>query len=508
MASAAARQLNESYWLQRQIANEAKSVNYTEAKLRELERHYNKALASIDTEVNTFFKKHADANGKIDPAKASVYVTSNLSRLDQLKRRVQKQLGSVLIKETEVAKRTLSTVYQDSYNKTNYDLQRFRGNYRGVDRLTPTHVNQAISTAWSGRSYSARIWGRHQRLTKAVDEIITQGVTLGHSNERMARELAERMDASFSNAARLVRTESNYVYNQGNKQAYLISGIQKYEFVATLDGRTSDDCQALDGEVFELKDAQVGRNYPPMHVNCRSTTVPYFDDDEEDTGQRIARDAEGEITYVRGDMKYEQWQREFLQSVPSSQPVQADFLRISGAGADHDTVKLITQELELLPASHKSIVSQAVNNVHIVLNGNSGYDRKNKELIVLANPVPGEVIHEVGHAIETNLNLYQNPTFLNIVKDTFSDKTIADIRYDPETFTQPIWLLTSDKLVSDYQGRMYDTAGFYDDNGELNVMAAGEFFSEAYRVYLLEPERLEKIHSTLYQFIKGLLKDE
>lgn len=59
--------------------------------------------------------------------------------------------------------------------------------------------------------------------------------------------------------------------------SYEATGLDGYIFLATLDLGTSDICQFLDGKRFKLKDAQVGKNYPPMHPNCRSTTIPDVD---------------------------------------------------------------------------------------------------------------------------------------------------------------------------------------------------------------------------------------
>ena len=51
---------------------------------------------------------------------------------------------------------------------------------------------------------------------------------------------------------RLVRTEINYYHNQIDLRAYKDMGIEKYRYLAVLDNRTSDICQELDGQVFEV----------------------------------------------------------------------------------------------------------------------------------------------------------------------------------------------------------------------------------------------------------------
>lgn len=82
--------------------------------------------------------------------------------------------------------------------------------------------------------------------------------------------------------------------------------IKKYKYLAELDKHTSEICQELDGQVFLLEEAEVGINYPPMHPNCRSTVIGYFDDD---TSDRFARDFEGKSYYVPSNMSYEKWHK-------------------------------------------------------------------------------------------------------------------------------------------------------------------------------------------------------
>ena len=53
---------------------------------------------------------------------------------------------------------------------------------------------------------------------------------------------------------------------------------------------------------FPLKDAKAGENYPPMHPNCRSTTMA-------DTRplKRVARGANGKNYEVDGNLSYKEW---------------------------------------------------------------------------------------------------------------------------------------------------------------------------------------------------------
>ena len=83
-----------------------------------------------------------------------------------------------------------------------------------------------------------------------------------------------RCDTLYYQAARLVRTETNYAMNQAHLNGYKEAGIKQYKFLAFIDHRTSPQCKRLDGQTINADDATVGDNMPPMHPNCRSTIIP------------------------------------------------------------------------------------------------------------------------------------------------------------------------------------------------------------------------------------------
>jgi SPP1 gp7 family putative phage head morphogenesis protein len=112
---------------------------------------------------------------------------------------------------------------------------------------------------------------------REVPKLLSSSMLSGQGVMKTSRILRDRMDVGFFDAKRLVATETNYMHGQGELQSYIDDGIGQYEYVAILDSRTSDICRSLDGEIFNTEDAQVGENYPPMHVFCRSTTVAYFE---------------------------------------------------------------------------------------------------------------------------------------------------------------------------------------------------------------------------------------
>jgi ASC-1-like (ASCH) protein len=86
-----------------------------------------------------------------------------------------------------------------------------------------------------------------------------------------------------------------------------------------------------------MSEWEVGVNAPPFHVNCRTTTIPYFDDEFSDTGKRAARGEDGKTYYVPADTTYKEWEKAYVNGDKSGvKEVETD---LKDAKTD-DTIKL------------------------------------------------------------------------------------------------------------------------------------------------------------------------
>jgi len=76
----------------------------------------------------------------------------------------------------------------------------------------------------------------------------------------------------------IVRTNFNDAYNQGRQNMMddpEVKDIMAGEmFSAIMDDRTTEICQALDGQVFIYGDPDIARYTPPLHYGCRSQLIP------------------------------------------------------------------------------------------------------------------------------------------------------------------------------------------------------------------------------------------
>nr|DAN09857.1 MAG TPA: minor capsid protein [Caudoviricetes sp.] len=281
--------------------------------MKELSALYRDAFRSIEKEVNDFMMKYAvdhkldyatvtqmltpidlaEYNEKIQELHAmyrdtkSEYIKieierlkarSKITRLRALQDVINVELCKVTHEYQMTLEDTLIGLFSDQYTKA-CELMGVMA--PGIPREA---IIKIIEYPYAGRMYSDNIWRNKDNLVNFINQEITVGIIRGESIQKIARRLrnetkADTLRLAQSWAERLVRTEINYAMNQAHLKGYKDSGVvEKYEFLAAHDKRTSKLCRDLDGEMFELSKAVVGENYPPMHPNCRSTIVPVLED--------------------------------------------------------------------------------------------------------------------------------------------------------------------------------------------------------------------------------------
>lgn len=353
---------NEEYWRKRSLEDKKRSINLTEKFINsELKRNYKDALTEVQVALERLYQAFADANdiglseakrmlqgnglnaaeldalremlkqnrksfaekrGKLPDDVVAAMEKRHKAMEEQLKRLSQKgrmthlelsemQIQNALLHLTDQKQITIYDVlenqYRDGYFRNVFEVQSGIG--FGVDFTAPDEkaVRRAVMKSWSKNNFSDLIWGQEKQLAKELREALTTGLIRGDSIDQMTKRLTGRMEVSQSNARRLVRTETAHIHEQAALDAYTECGIDYYEFLATLDRRTSEKCREMDGKVCPIKDAKVGENYPPLHPNCRSTTVPAQPTDQKSGLSRAARSADGKYYTVPADMTYKDW---------------------------------------------------------------------------------------------------------------------------------------------------------------------------------------------------------
>lgn len=299
---------NKSYWLKRSEELDKVATKVEKEVMKELSALYRDAFRSIEKEVNDFMMKYA-VDHKLDYATVTQMLTPiDLAEYNQKIEELYamyRDTGSEYIK-IEIdrlnarAKITRLQAIQDAINveltKVTHEYQMtledtliglFTEQYKEVSELlgimAPVINREAIKTIieypYAGKMFSDRIWDNKDALVKHIKQNLTAGIIRGDSIQKMSRQLKKDLNVLYYQAERLVRTETNYAMNQGHLKGYADSGVvEKYEFLAAIDSRTSKLCKNQNGKVYKLSDAVVGVNFPPLHPHCRSTVIPILED--------------------------------------------------------------------------------------------------------------------------------------------------------------------------------------------------------------------------------------
>lgn len=243
---------------------------------------------------------------KLKELSARAYVTKLQEIQNNLNSEIMILNGQQEVKLTQV----LNNAYLQSYFKTMYEVQKGIG--MGYSFTVPNNddVKKILKTPWNGNQYSKSIWKNKSKLTNWLNTDLARHFASGSSAQQMSDDLSKKLTTNYKDAIRLVRTEVNHISNQSTMDSYENSGVvDQYQILATLDSRTSETCRDMDGKIFNLSEKKVAVNMPPFHVNCRTTTVPYFGDEDFEDVERAARDGNGKYYTVPADMSYREWEK-------------------------------------------------------------------------------------------------------------------------------------------------------------------------------------------------------
>ena len=177
------------------------------------------------------------------------------------------------------------------------------------------------------------------REAKRVKNTIRKGFIQGQTNDDMVRQIIGTrarkykdgiLEQSRRNTQAVVRTTTQHVASSARQDVFEANDIERYQWVSTLDRRTTQICKTLDGKEYELGNGPL----PPIHVGCRSTTIALLPKEFEFLSEGRTRSAE--LGPVEGKETYYDWLK---AQGPKFQdqalgPVRGKLFRDGGLSAD------------------------------------------------------------------------------------------------------------------------------------------------------------------------------
>lgn len=287
--------MTNSYWRERELDHINKQIKNDAVLTRQIRRKYIQAMDEIQNQIEAFYGRYADAEGisitearkrvsKLDmekySAKAKRYVkernftkraneelllynaTMKINRLQLLRLNIELELLGLISDEERFLLDELTKSARAEYERLS-----------GILGESINHNEKAIKTivnsSFMSATWSDRLWANQTALRAELDKLLHRGIVQGKNPRELARELRKTFDASVYNSKRLLITEMARVQEEVFEDSMRQAGIGEYEYIA--EPTACDICADLDGKVFKLEDAEVGKNMYPMHpfVNAR-----------------------------------------------------------------------------------------------------------------------------------------------------------------------------------------------------------------------------------------------
>ena len=290
---------SNAYWKKRGIQDKKKVLRVSEHGITDLKKLLKTNLDDIQKKIKVFYDKYGEnpaeklSYAEFQKYKAELRRKARLNPQDKMLQKIAKQdipkyridrlralETDIQLQLTEITRgqekgiyKTLKDVAKISQATT---LARFSNVDLAFHRLSDKKIQKLLSSEWSGKNWSERLWGDRKIVGEKVQTILEKGIPQGTSLQTMTRELKNETGVLFRDAFRLMRTESAYIDAQVLLESFKEAkeyGYTHYIYDATIDNRTSQICQELDNQVFLIDDGEIGKNFPPMHPNCRSTCV-------------------------------------------------------------------------------------------------------------------------------------------------------------------------------------------------------------------------------------------
>ena len=529
-----------SYWKRRQEETYKAGEMTVNQYFTKLEKAFNQAKRDLQKTVESFYWRYAEENsltytevqkrldkaeigelrefidlamaniGKYNQKVNNMSIKARMTRYQALEAQVDAILRQLYAVDYQSeSEKMMSDVYKDTYYRTWYDIDRYRGFHSQFAQIEPQTIENVLKYPFNGANFSDRLWKQKDHLQGQIMEALTTMLIQGTPPQNLVKDFAKKMQAKKFDAYRLLHTESSYVMSEATHAGYKEDGVEKYKILATLDSKTCGICGELDGKIYPVAEAVTGKNMPPFHPFCRCTDVPYYPDTPTD-GKRAARDVEGNSIEVPESMTYAEWKKQFLSkeewksSATDDKIVDIKFKsQKAGIEVREDKNTVIEAYATLLPKVQSVMADVTVD----LGNPGSACDYENGIIYAASNAEKEDIYHEFGHLVEYRM---MHPADVEAYKQYLVDGlTDADITqetyYNTSGQPQTVFIVHGDHFVSEYQGRVYvnSLSEAINADGSIKTERMLETISEPFRLY--QKKQLNG-HQEIYDFIERVIR--
>ena len=133
-----------------------------------------------------------------------------------------------------------------------------------------------LKQVWAedGIHYSDRIWDNKAKLMFYIRRDLKQAFARGDSLDEIAKQIRKRFKSSNNGLRNLF--DSNVTSYEAIIMLEVAKSLakSKYRWVTIKDGKQCDECDMMDGLIFNVSEFEVGVTAPQLHNHCRCQIIP------------------------------------------------------------------------------------------------------------------------------------------------------------------------------------------------------------------------------------------
>ena len=235
-----------------------------------------------------------DAQVEIRAQLAGELTAFGTTRLETMLQRIDQLLVIALQDITGALDDEFIQLTADELASTQGDLADVLG-----ANLTTVPSVPTVFAASQARPFQGRVLSEwYQTIDTSVRRGLRDAVTQGFTQNESLRDITSRARAAGltneRNLSSIIRTAVNHVSTFGRHALYEENSdlIRGWYFLATLDSRTTEICQAASVRPFH----RLGEGErPPLHIGCRSVDIPILNSNIDGVPEGLRSSIDGQV---------------------------------------------------------------------------------------------------------------------------------------------------------------------------------------------------------------------
>lgn len=290
-------------------------------RVKQIEKLYKNTQSNVIDMIAAFIASNSNWNGKASPDEVANFLSNlkdtfiNAGKDDQstiktaFKGNSLKTNGDVLtakitqsfIKQMVAQKLQLSVSTQnipDVVNSKNYKSAKKKINTynrkskrsMGIDSILQRTARNAVLDRHVDSDMFNSINKQTLQTIRKVRDVAERAAKSPKDSLNWQKEIANILtgghkatNGQMGRAAGMIRTATAQALNRTRLEKLKSDKVKKYKFVSLEAPNTCQDCADLDGNIYNVEDAEEGVNFPLIHYNCQCTVIEANEDDDWDT---------------------------------------------------------------------------------------------------------------------------------------------------------------------------------------------------------------------------------